>query len=333
MVKKERNYKIDLIKVIGLFAIILAHVQPHETVFQIRNFDVPLMVFVSGFLSYDSYNSSKSYLHHVFKRIKRLAIPTWLFLVFYFFVLLILNRRFGVVFPYDKKQVIDSFLFLDGIGYIWIVRVYLLIELLLPLFIKILNKFDKKIIVLIIGLLLIINEIFCVKGIYNLCWFNSYILSIVISYGTISFMGLFSKKCSRQSYLWTSILFLIIFSIYALYYYKVTGVFVYTQVKKYPPQMYYLSYALVITYLLFFINVKLKNNIIRKIIVFISKSSFSIYLWHIFSIFLVTLFVPNIKWYFKYLIIILLSFIIVIIRNYIVSKCKTLINKHDNIDK
>ena len=51
---KERNIKIDFIKFLGLFAIILAHVGPNEKIFQLRNFDVPLMVFISGFLSYDS---------------------------------------------------------------------------------------------------------------------------------------------------------------------------------------------------------------------------------------------------------------------------------------
>ena len=42
---------IDFLKLLGLFCIILAHVNPPAIIMQIRNFDVPLMVILSGFLA------------------------------------------------------------------------------------------------------------------------------------------------------------------------------------------------------------------------------------------------------------------------------------------
>jgi fucose 4-O-acetylase-like acetyltransferase len=48
MEKKQRVKSVDFLRFLGLSLIILAHVTPQGLVFQIRNFDVPLMVFISG---------------------------------------------------------------------------------------------------------------------------------------------------------------------------------------------------------------------------------------------------------------------------------------------
>ena len=42
---------IDFLKTLGLFCIILAHVNAPGFVMQLRNFDVPLMVILSGMLA------------------------------------------------------------------------------------------------------------------------------------------------------------------------------------------------------------------------------------------------------------------------------------------
>ena len=50
-----RNYTYDLLKVIALICILLAHVNPPGVIFQLRNFDVPLMILISVWLSYTRY--------------------------------------------------------------------------------------------------------------------------------------------------------------------------------------------------------------------------------------------------------------------------------------
>jgi fucose 4-O-acetylase-like acetyltransferase len=49
---QSRDIRFDILKVIGLFCIILAHVSPPSLIFQLRNFDVPLMVMISGSVFY-----------------------------------------------------------------------------------------------------------------------------------------------------------------------------------------------------------------------------------------------------------------------------------------
>lgn len=53
---------IDFLKLVGLFCIILAHVGPPAVVMQLRNFDVPLMVILSGMLAANSQHLDKSEL-------------------------------------------------------------------------------------------------------------------------------------------------------------------------------------------------------------------------------------------------------------------------------
>ncbi len=43
-----RDTRIDFLRFVGLIMIIFAHVNPPAVLFQLRNFDVPLMVLISG---------------------------------------------------------------------------------------------------------------------------------------------------------------------------------------------------------------------------------------------------------------------------------------------
>lgn len=85
---KEKSYLIYLLKFIGLCAVILCHVNPPPQVYNLRNFDVTMLVFASGMGfaagGRDYLESPRLYLSYVWKRIKRLVLPTWLFLLVYF---------------------------------------------------------------------------------------------------------------------------------------------------------------------------------------------------------------------------------------------------------
>ena len=63
----------------------LAHIGPPAALFQLRSFDVPLMIFVSG-LSYSG-RQVVGYASFVRKRLGRLLIPLYFFLTVYFLVM------------------------------------------------------------------------------------------------------------------------------------------------------------------------------------------------------------------------------------------------------
>ena len=78
--------------------------------------------------SYKKYKEkNKSILKYYWKRFVRLVIPTWIFLTIYFCISCLLNHF------YTLKVILGSYLLLDGIGYVWVIRVYLICALLTPL--------------------------------------------------------------------------------------------------------------------------------------------------------------------------------------------------------
>ena len=128
-----RLLTIDAARFIGISLIILAHVLgPGSLLFQIRSFDVPLMVFISGLTS--SGKEIPSYWKYFIHRFLRLMIPVWLFYSLYFVVLYIGTRlNWGIGIP-SWGTIGRTFLCLEGYG--WIIRVFVLITLVTPLLIK-----------------------------------------------------------------------------------------------------------------------------------------------------------------------------------------------------
>lgn len=127
---KKRELSIDLLRFWGLSLIILAHVQPPELLFQLRSFDVPLMLFVSG-LAFSGRNPdfSRSFF---WNRIKRLLIPVYIFLTIYF-ILVFSAKALGINFGVTSHMVVDSYMLMEGIGFVWVIRVFLLVGLLTPI--------------------------------------------------------------------------------------------------------------------------------------------------------------------------------------------------------
>ena len=73
--ENNRVIFIDYLKVIGLLCIILAHICTDATILQIRNFDVPLMVLISGYLAVDSFKRNlkedRSFLKYYYELIRK----------------------------------------------------------------------------------------------------------------------------------------------------------------------------------------------------------------------------------------------------------------------
>ncbi|MGU8210897.1 acyltransferase family protein [Clostridium perfringens] len=149
--------KFDVLKVIALFAILFAHIEPTALAFQLRNFDVPLMIIISVWLSLEIYSKKNfNYKYYIIKRVKRLVIPTWIFLTIYFFINWILKKTFSA------KTIILSYTLINGIGYIWIIRIYIYIAIISPIYFYIYKNL-KKINVIIIILIEYLIYIFLVR--------------------------------------------------------------------------------------------------------------------------------------------------------------------------
>lgn len=89
-----RDIFIDTLRFVGISLIILAHVSPPNIPFNIRCFDVPLMIFISG-LIYADKNTGINF-HFFIHRLKRLLIPLYLFLTIFFILIFFLKYIFKI---------------------------------------------------------------------------------------------------------------------------------------------------------------------------------------------------------------------------------------------
>ncbi|MGB6170259.1 MAG: acyltransferase [Geitlerinemataceae cyanobacterium] len=308
--QNDRDLRFDYLKVIGLLCIILAHTEPGDVIDQIRNFDVPLMVMVSGALFSNSAQTKPYKLKdYVIQRFWRLMAPVWCFFIFYFSFASFNSWMREKEYPYDWHDILGTFSTLDGIGYVWVIRVFLIIAVLSPGLLKLSQSIqeNKKKLYGAIGIFLfyecvatwvenwdtsdIYKNIAVVPGTLFYITQNiliGKILFYAIAYSFVFLIGIWLRDLSRKSTQVLSRVFGLIFFILGLLYFLNEGEFIRTQDYKYPPQLYYLSYALFMAILLYLgidylhKKQKLSNRYINQWIVFISSSSLWVYLWHIF---------------------------------------------------
>lgn len=272
--------------------IIFAHVNPPNYLFQARNFDVPLMVFVSGMSFFVSRHTNQnltlnhSYLNYVWKRIKRLVIPVWIFLTFYFLFAFTFDTP--IQRP-DYSKILTSFSLQSGIGYVWIIRVFVLIAIFSPL-IGALHGYssDRKRYIAAFIVYFFYEFLYKASLIYP-SNFDSFIITdillFLLPFGTVFLLGMLALNLSKHTNLCISVGFFALFFLLFLYLYRETGKITPTQNHKYPPTIYYLSYSLGVCYFLWAYADKLLGfcNRVRsiKIILFVARNSIWIYLWHI----------------------------------------------------
>lgn len=287
---KERDIHIDLLRTIGLFLVVLAHIPINETVKNIRSFDVMLLVFIAGISFVKSGGSSCEfdYRRYVVGRIKRLCFPTWGVLSFIFLLAGILCFITSKTYIYSARQIVESYLFIGGInggiGNVWIVRIYLLMALLTPLFNWIEQKFKTGSLNMLLLGLLVLNELIVVlvykdgtiSGI-----FIENIINSILCYSVGFVLGMSISCNNEEATKKELILFSCVFLLSQVVVWVNGGTFGPND-YKYPPRMYYALYGIVGSLCLYLIcyRIKISNQKIRDCIIWISKKSFDIYLSH-----------------------------------------------------
>ena len=279
MVSKDRDISIDILRSIAVLGIILIHVSPpYIALCQLRNFDVPLMVFLSGVgLSYScrSFDTVPSVLLYYWRRIEQILLPTWLFLGLYWGMMYILTSYV------PSSHEVSGYLSLGTYWYVWIMRVFLITALFAPLLPFIRKTFSVKIIVLCVVVILCLFEIFAPEMADN--W--GFYLSMTIPYILIYAFGYFMNTLSRKTQIIIFIQATILYVIFAMRFYYQTGAYQTTQICKYPPRLYYTSYAVMCIVLLWWGREWIVRGLtfvhLERLCGFIGSHSMWIYFWHI----------------------------------------------------
>lgn len=289
MAKAARDDRIDFLRFTGLMMVMLAHVYPPAWLAQLRNFDVPLMVLVSA-LSFSASYRNESYGQYVWARVKRLVFPVWLFLSLLFLL------QWGWQVPIDLpsgEKIVRSYLLLDGIGYVWVIRVFLLVALIAPFLYRYhLRQQSDALYWRVLALWYLAYEALmallvpALSGPLRALMLNT--VFFLWPYALVFALGLRVPALARGS-LWR------LFALAAAAFLAMGGWlylqqdgFVRTQLFKYPPQHYYLAYALMCAMLLWLFASQLLALFarlhLRALVLFAGSNSIWIYLWHIFYV-------------------------------------------------
>lgn len=312
----ERDKSIDIIRSIGLICIILAHINPPFTIFQIRNFDVPLMIFISGYLFGDknqTFNSLNDFSSYLWKRFVRLVIPVWLFLSVFYSIQYAFPFLFKINYTDFPDIMISSYMLMDGFGYVWIIRVFLMIAILGPLCSRIIKN-QWQLLLYYITYEIIIY--------YSAQLFESSTQKYIDQFGTYSLGFLIFFMLGTQYKGYTKKTKFILFIASALI--SIIGlshsIWCLTEsfdigALKYPPRSFYISYAITIFCLIFWFKpIIQKMNV--PILNFIGSSTIWIYLWHILFLLLINFDL----WYINGIMILSLSIVTTFLQQKTVEK-------------
>ena len=324
----KRDLSIDLLRAIGLLCIILAHVNPPNILFQLRTFDVVLMVCIST-LSYTEYSNQKSYKQYICGRVKRLLLPTWQYIILLGIVFGVLAYITGSKTPFPLKALLVGILTLSGVGYLWIIRVFLYNALINP-FIKQIDRLKGGVIIFVLVAYLL--YIFCVHLWSNISipFLKIFIESTIlyfISYGLIAVVA-YKMYHLQRTYLFfinCGLLILLVISI------MIEGEFC-PNVYKYPPRSQYIFWGLFIYGIsILFLKYK-KISKLSVYLKFISSNSLWVYFWHL--IILQTIkyypdlfpkYIVNI-WWIQFVVIVLFACVMTSLQERIIKYVKTLGN-------
>lgn len=280
-----RDYKIDNIKAIAMMLIILAHCEFPLQVNNARSFDVITLVFMSTLVVNPKYIINKeAFKRKLPKRIKRLLVPTIIFSVCMIIFQWGVYTRVGRLDLLSLKTIVNTFLLCeDSIGYVWVIKIFLINFLCMPLIYYIVKRWKGLFyhIVILLGSCILYVILFLVYKKFlsenYLCWiiFHEWILCgllyLIVAYEAFYFKNVIQWKKYNIFY-WS-----IILAITILVYRNFSPA-----LDKRSFGIQYLAYSMIVTYLL----LKIVPNKRNRICVWISKNSMAIYYIHTFFIFI-----------------------------------------------
>lgn len=304
-----RNKAIDILRGLGILTIIFIHVtswyQFDPTARFIWNwgqFAVPVFVFCSTYLFFIKKldYQKDGFLNYTLKRLRRLLVPYYVFLAFYYLIFLIKDPRLIV-----GKEVLQSItLTSPGQQINWAVLLFVYM-FLITLFLII--SWQKSRVFFVV---------FSVLSVFSSVLFLSY--SWPFNYKTImwlpwSLMILFSwvfAKFEKGKFFYpltilgTGGLFVVLYLI------KVsTGQSLTFFSNKYPPNLYYLSYGMFGTALVYWLSTKNVFKPFEKAINYLSLHSYNIFFIHLWLVVAFSQFtdIRRFVWWQLFLIILLLT--------------------------
>lgn len=280
-----RDGYVDLMRTIGLFCLIVAHTAAPVSYQIIRVFDVPLMVFVSSLC----YSHKLGYYDYLKKRVLRIYKPVGIFLCLFFIVTIPVAPHIPK-FDLTWYKVLGSLMLWDkpSIGYVWIMRVFILTALVMPPLYVLLKRCNPwQVCLLITGVyggnqILVHFVMEMSPGVWRFI-LDEYVIYL-IGYLPIVILGIRAKADSWQ------ILggYMVLLCVLAFADLMVQPEFsLNPMTDKYPPHGMYVIYGAVVSIGIWIAKPLFNGVRYHSIVAYTGRNSMWLYLWHIFPAYLI----------------------------------------------
>lgn len=273
--------------------VMLAHATPPQIVYEIRSFDVVMLVLISGMSMVQG--KPQRYSLYLKQRAKKLIVPTYCIIVFVLVALLtgsLLTNSFSISVDY----VLNSLLLINGnsIGFVWIAKVYILIALLKPALVWVNRKIENSTIIYLLTSVTV--AIFTVIYMYvsgnapsdNVflqilyVLFEEYIL-YAVAFACVALAGMRLNQDVKSDW----ICFVVYTTAYAISSFALSIDSFNPSEYKYPPQISYIAYGVMVAVIMVklagFLQKALSGKCVKlhAFIEWFSRNSYTIYLVHI----------------------------------------------------
>jgi len=275
-----RNNTIDFLRALAVVLMIFIHVSAFRLnnegvkfLWDYTHIVVPLFVFCSGYVFFKNKNKNKLTISYLKKRILRLIVPYYTYLVILF---LFLWNRTGVL---SFSKMVNKFLLIGDRDLDWLVVLFLSFIIILPIIKNVFNNPKSHKIAAVLAI--IIPSIF-------LFYIPDVPMRVAMSIPWTSFLTFTFLLSKYEDKRWFTIITLgsalVLFFLSRQYLISINHSLVFTE-NKYPPNIYYLSYGLfwttVLYYLYSFLQQKeLIATWLQKVIIFFSLNSYYLFFIH-----------------------------------------------------
>ena len=289
--KQTRNLSVDFLRGFAVILIILIHVTVYfrnnplaAWLWEYSQVAVPIFVFCSAYVYFSRPDEVLS-IQYFTKRIKRLIIPYYFFLLALFTYTFVLKGQ-PISFETIMRKV--AFLNMNSRDLDWLVILFLSFMVLMP-FIRFLSK--KPLLFTLFTLLSLFSSIGLLFVTPNIP-FRAYMwlpwsIVLIVSY----FIAQFEKsKWVIPGTIGTFFLFYVLSKQLLLEMGKTLTL----TANKYPPNIFYLSYGIFLMIIIYYMYNKfsLKNDSFARLVTFLSTYSYSIFFIHFLLLYFILDFVP-----------------------------------------
>ncbi len=278
----KREETIDHLRALAIILMILTHSTAYYLKYKaafflwnISHFAVPVFIFCATYVFFKKSFDNVNFIGYLAKRLKRLLIPYYVFLLVYFFLLFFTRPK-----QLTSQFIFQSITITGGVDINWLVLLFVFFSFIFPALKYLINRHYPFFILYTLFSILSVFYFLVSKPLPDFRFYMWFPWSLIIVY-----YYYFNKyKNNNKFFLYSIIIGTVVFFL-SFFTKKSLGSSMVFYNNKYPPNIYYLSYGLTMLSIIYLFLRQLStrlNNFSR----FISINSYSLFFIHYLVIYI-----------------------------------------------